>query len=388
MKTCTLTDEEMVKETHKVIEACRQHAKLLLSHGQQPTTAFAKFDQQGTGNIPLSSFKEAFRATFHPHVKAPPSVLDKIMNDFTKDGHLVSYVAFFGMKLPSPDAGKYASTWQQVFSKSRKRREALLVKGIAKGIIDLILECMEKEIESKGPIWRQARKHISRRVNNATFINRNKASVSIRSNSNSKPRVSRMFTQRTEHGERKSEKAEEIKREEALQGRRKVLAAEEVASRLIQETTIREEEMALQQQIKSLEQDAIDHACKRIDNKIVFPTGKQANLFLSSIGLGRFAKNDRDSERVEYCVKDDQKLKDAIGTFSTIIARKIKRELLLLLRRNLDLDKVIRSQPDPASWSVMQAAVYIKDLGFSVKPFLGQSSRRANTSSADGKRSY
>lgn len=361
-------EEELLKEKQRVLEECRQEAKLMLSHGKRPTKAFEKFDRQLTGLLPSSSFEEAFHLTFHPSVKASPAVITQLVQDFTKSAHLVNYLAFLDINQPKQKAIS-SSTWQQVFSKSRERRQALLSKGIAKSVVESILERMEDEIANKGPLWRQARKRISKRVNNATFINRNKASVHAQSIHKHIP-ASTDSAPVKDKARAPEAKSEVEAKEKALLTRRDVLAAEAVATRLMQEATLREEEMAVNQQLKAQEQDAIEHAAGRIDHKVRFPSGEQANLFLTSIGLGRFAKQPPKLKGVDFSLKDDQELKDRIGTCSTIVARKVKRELLLLLRRNLDMAKVVKNRIDPGSWSVMQAAVYIKDLGFPTKAFL------------------
>jgi len=379
----TRTPAEVKKQVARLCKELKEFLNETTKRGVKVGDVFSHFDKDGDGKVTIAEFETATQDIFSNDPQYDQRVIEKFIDtvDTTRDGH-IDYYEFLGLgndKKTTTTKGKTTKksaahgTWQAVFgaNKLNKRHAA---ESAAHSIMQLVIRRAEAEIDRGGPVWRSARKAISTRLNAATFIQRNKAAINNREYCK---RSSRTQMKQPAVVEKKKETVVEKKKVETSLAKRIQIAerlhiAEVAAARMAEEAALRAEEAANRQKSKSIEESACTHAIEAIDGVVFFQVKDQAIEFLKSIGLGRFGGRicSRTYKNMENCyvfpVDNDHDMQQVMGTCSTIVARKVKRELLEMLSVQKEF---LHADADPESWSVSQVAHFAEICGLDVQPF-------------------
>lgn len=402
------SDEEIVQQVRKLR---RELKSFLLESGKRGVKAsdvFSHFDMDNNGTISLEEFELAISDIFAHHEEFDARVIRQFTEtlDESKDGQ-VDYFEFLGIKrsaIPGLTLNKNAEakrqTWQAVFGSRQSEKTRRAAKSVARYAVEAILCKVESEIETHGPLWQAQRRAHAARVNNASFIQRNATAVKEKVYCARKARVIvPKFVQETSNqavGTAVSPSNSSIEEfrgsssnsrqniststsaksmEKRLRIAKRIHAAEMAAARMAEEAALRAEEAAEAQRLRNVEENATRHALGRLNNVMFFSTQSRVLDFLESIGLTRFQSRISHgthlgmTECYVFPLGNDHDMLTVLGTGSTIVARKVKRELLRLLSVDALDPGLVAGDGDPEEWTVKQVSKFASACGLPSLPF-------------------
>ena len=146
-------------------------------------------------------------------------------------------------------------------------------------------------------------------------------------------------------------------------------AAEEAAARVAAENLWRAERSAEKAREKAANEAAIAHALKSIGGSVIFENVEAAAGFLKSVGLETLAAfvSSTTATKVAFPLNDDDELKVALGTSSSIVLRKVKRELLKMLEERSG--ETVAPSGEVKNWGTKEVSEFIDACGGDATPF-------------------
>jgi len=335
-------------------------------NGVAVSEIFRRFDENLDGYLSLTELKTAVSQAFAQKNKAYDDVvLDRLLVDLdeNKDGK-VDYFDLLGISRKSilrfGAEAKEAGTWTSAFASRRLNKKRHEAKSAAKAVMHTILLKMENEVYDKGPIFHAVRNEFNAKRNSASFVQRNKIVVSTKAP---------LIDERNLDDKKDKAKQEESGVRSMLAKAERIHDAETAAARIAAQVLLKEKRLAALKQREAEMEHAKNFALGRIGEIFFFTSKKRASSFLESIGLGRFC--DRltatVSRGVQGCyvfpLSNDHDMQQILGSTSTIIARKVRREILNLLSRKYGGEFEI-DEEDPQHWSATTIARFATCCGF------------------------
>ncbi|CAK9082084.1 EF-hand calcium-binding domain-containing protein 6 (CAP-binding protein complex-interacting protein 1) (DJ-1-binding protein) (DJBP) [Durusdinium trenchii] len=379
----TRTDQEIMEEVKKLRTELKQFLVAAGKRGVKVSEVFSHFDENADGTITTDEFRNAITSILALDNQLDDRVLEAFMGtlDDTRDGK-IDYYEFLGIKriAASGEADVKDTSWQAVFGSRRAQKQRAVATAVAQSIVQFVVRKAEIEISRQGPLWQQARRNLANRVNNGTFIQRNKAAVRSKVFCERSARTGASQLNQDQIAATTEEKLNTSKPSASLAKKlelaERIHTAEVAAARMAEEANLRAEEAANQQQSKSSEEEAVSQALRHLHGTVVFLTKKRVVSFLQAIGLGRFQDRIMAThyQGLDGCyvfpVEDDQDMQDVLGTCSMIVARKVKRELLGLLRMPSSAEfQFSRADGDPQHWTTDQVEHFAGLCGIDVNQF-------------------
>ncbi|GBG33830.1 Calmodulin [Hondaea fermentalgiana] len=388
-------DPRSERDIMKLVKKLRRELQSFLlesnKRGIKASDVFSHFDLNGDGTISIEEFEMALADIFADHEQFDERVLRRFTEtlDDSKDG-VVDYFEFLGIKrsvvagaaMHDAAAESKKQSWQSLFGSRQIEKQRRSSLAVARFAIESILGAVATEVEEQGPIWQAQRRARIARLNNASFIQQNASAVRERVYCARKARVipsklpeseSELASNTLEETSGRSTATASSSKsiERRMRIAKRMYVAEMAAARMAEEAAMRAEEAAEAKRLRNVEEGALRHALHAIGNVVFFASRASVVEFLDSIGLARF--QDRinatsylgRSDCYTFPLGNDQDMLSVLGTGSTIVARKVKRELLRLLHADI----VPSGDPDPARWPSTQVSRFAATCGLDAAQF-------------------
>ena len=354
------SDSQIQNEVNHLRREIKEFVADSTKRGITSSEVFQHFDKDGDGLITQSEFHIAIEELFDAACdsRVIKSFIESL--DVSQDG-MIDYEEFLGVRktVDNTSKSKEVSTWQTVFSSRRQNRLRRDAESVALSVIQLIIRKVEVEVVRKGPIWQQVRKTLSARVNRASFIQHNQSAVNHKKITPSSTNTKVHESLNLEVG-KESTATISVSIKQKMQVAEKLHAAEIAASRVAEESRVRSEQKARQQHLLAVEESALANGLEKLNGVIFFNSKSKAVTFLESIGLDRFGSRlcskELHKEIYVFPVVRDEMMQQVLGTCSTIVGRKVKRELLSMLKSKSNADG------DVETWTSHQVELFVADV--------------------------